>query len=80
MSALSTAELAIFAILCLPVLYVLFKHGWVGFMGWLYLFIFCTLRIISGAMDLSGSKSASVISNIGLSPMILAIAGILHEV
>jgi len=79
--SLSAATCAIYVILTLPVLYLLFKHGRNGFLGWLFLFVFCGLRIISGGLGVkkSDSAAASIISNIGLSPLLLATAGILHE-
>ncbi|KAI5460393.1 hypothetical protein BGZ63DRAFT_246888 [Mariannaea sp. PMI_226] len=79
MSKLSTAELAIYAMLTIPAIFILFKHGKPGLLGWFYLQAFFMLRIVGGALALSGSSSASIVSNIGLSPLILAAAGILHE-
>lgn len=73
---LSTAELAIYAILCLPVLYLLVRHSPVGLLGWFYLLAFCTLRIVGAAVSAS---SAGIISSVGLSPLLLAASGILHE-
>lgn len=79
--SLSAATCAIYVILAFPVLYLLFKHGRNGFLGWLFLFVFCGLRIISGGLGVKSSDSAaaSIISNIGLSPLLLTTAGILHE-
>lgn len=74
--SLLTAELAIYAALSLPVLYLVVRHSPAGLLGWLYLFAFCTLRIVGGALS---SSSASIISSIGLSPLLLAASGILHE-
>lgn len=79
MTATSTAELAIYAALSIPNIYILFKHGRTGLLGWAYLLVFCTLRIVGGALDLSGSTTASIISSIGLSPLLLAASGILKE-
>jgi hypothetical protein len=76
---LSAATLAIYVLLSFPVLFVLVKHGKQGFLGWLFLFLFCGLRIISGALSMKGSSAASIISNVGLSPILLATAGVLHE-
>ncbi|KAL2179259.1 uncharacterized protein P884DRAFT_240045 [Thermothelomyces heterothallicus CBS 202.75] len=75
-NALLTAELAIYAVLSLPVLYLLIRHSPAGLLGWFYLFAFCTLRIVGGAVSAS---PASIISSIGLSPLLLAGSGILHE-
>ncbi|PTB42441.1 uncharacterized protein TrAFT101_008465 [Trichoderma asperellum] len=79
MTATSTAELAIYATLSIPNIYILLKHGRSGLLGWAYLLAFCTLRIVGGAMDLSGSTSAGIISSVGLSPLLLAASGILQE-
>ncbi|ROW10382.1 hypothetical protein VMCG_02020 [Cytospora schulzeri] len=80
MNSLSAAELAIYIILCIPVLYILVRHWPNGVLGWFYLFAFCTLRIISGAMSLKNhGGSASIISSVGISPLLLAACGILHE-
>jgi len=81
MSGPYTAQLAIYIILSLPVLYILIRHSWPGILGWGYLFAFCTLRGVGGALALGKgiTESAAIISNIGLSPLLLAISGVLHE-
>lgn len=79
---LNVAQLAIYATLPLPTLYILIRHKIPGLLGWLYLFIFCNLRIIGSALALkdgSADSTAAIISSIGLSPLLLAAAGILHE-
>lgn len=84
-NSLAIAELAIYSTLSLPVLFLLFRHGRIGLLGWAYLFAFCTLRLVGGAMSLSSdsssssSSAASIISNAGLSPLLLAASGVLHE-
>lgn len=92
-NALSAASLAIYIILLQPTLYVLFRHGWPGFLGWFYLQLFCILRVIGNGLSIStpldptplaGSTASSdkatlIVNNIGLSPLLLATAGILHE-
>ncbi|KAM3558115.1 hypothetical protein ARSEF4850_004753 [Beauveria asiatica] len=79
MNSVTTAQMAIYAAMILPVLYLLVKHGKVGMLGWLYLVAFCMLRILGGALALSRSKTATIIANIGLAPLLLAASGILHE-
>lgn len=78
---LQTAELAIYAALSFPILYILFRHGRVGLVGWTYLFMFCTIRIVGGAMSMGDAPSSAmtIIANVGLSPLLLAVSGILHE-
>jgi len=80
MNSLSTASLAIYAVLSLPVFYILVKHWRQGLLGWLFLFIFCTIRLIGGALSLNSvSSTGSLLSSVGLSPLLLATSGILHE-
>ncbi|RDL41039.1 Uncharacterized protein BP5553_01018 [Venustampulla echinocandica] len=81
MTGVNTAQLGVYAALSPPVIYVWIRHGKPGFLGWFYLFAFCSLRVVGGAMTLKNSKnsSASLISNIGLSPLLLATSGLLHE-
>ena len=82
---LAVAEVAIYAILVIPSIYVLFKHGWQGLNGWIFLVGFCMLRIIGCALQISDDKKDSnsttpaIISGVGLSPLVLAFIGILHE-
>lgn len=80
MTALPAVECAFYGFLLLPVLYLIVRHRSYGLMGWLFLSFFCILRIIGAAMTINSSTGAgSIISNVGLSPMLLATAGILHE-
>ncbi|KAH6989589.1 hypothetical protein BKA56DRAFT_576080 [Ilyonectria sp. MPI-CAGE-AT-0026] len=79
MGNVSTAELAIYATLSIPTVYILVKHGPPGYLGWFYLITFFSLRIIGGVLSLTGNSAASIVSNIGISPLLLAAAGILHE-
>lgn len=85
MGGLEYAQLAIYGLLSLPVLYLTYRHGRHGLTGWLYLFAFCTLKIVGTALqvkadiDHSSSSTAALISSIGLSPLLLAAVGILHE-
>lgn len=77
---LSAAELAIYAILSIPVIFILIRHLPTGAIGWGFLLAFCMLRIIGGALSVNSNKpSVSIISSVGLSPLLLAASGILHE-
>lgn len=78
--SLSAAECAFYAVLIIPVLFLVVRHGLPGLLGWLFLAFFCTLRLIGGGMAVhDSSPSASVISNVGLSAILLAAVGLLHE-
>jgi len=81
--SLAAAVIAIYTTVSVPLLFIIFKHGirsWVS-LGWVYLFLFFTLKIVGAAMELAGSddSSANIVGSIGLSPLLLATAGILHE-
>ncbi|KAF5662187.1 hypothetical protein FHETE_8077 [Fusarium heterosporum] len=79
--SIAAAKLAIYIILVQPAIYCLFKHGKTGFFGWLYVQIFCVLRIATGGIGLHGATSTGsvIVNSIGLSPLLLAASGILHE-
>jgi len=85
MSNLNIAQLAIYAALLIPVIYILFRHGGPGLIGWFYILAFCSLRVVGGVISLSSDKkgtpstTAAIISSIGLSPLIIGISGLLHE-
>ncbi|KIA75726.1 hypothetical protein HK57_00461 [Aspergillus ustus] len=81
MPGLPIAQLAIYAPLTLPVLYLLYTHGRHGFLAWAYLLAFCILRMTGGALAVSDptNAGAQIISSIGLSPMLLSLEGVLHE-
>ncbi|KAL0942077.1 uncharacterized protein CTRU02_204840 [Colletotrichum truncatum] len=77
------AVLVIFIILSLPTFFILWRHGKRGsaYLGWGYLLLFCSLKVISSGLGLADSQSPGsiVVSSIGLSPLLLSLAGILHE-
>ncbi|RDL37719.1 uncharacterized protein BP5553_05152 [Venustampulla echinocandica] len=86
MAALDVATLIIYLALAGPSLFVWWKHGRKGFLGWFYIHMFCGIRIVSSAVTLVNEKQHNIsvkvlliISSIGLSPLLLACAGILHE-
>lgn len=77
------AILAIYVVLSPVALFVAYRHGFKGWaiLGWGYLFVFCSLKVIGSGIQLADSESpgASIVSSIGLSPLLLATAGVLHE-
>ncbi|KAJ4159490.1 uncharacterized protein LMH87_008390 [Akanthomyces muscarius] len=83
LDSLSIAKLVIYMILAPGATYCLWKHGRRGFLAWFYVQVFCVLRIASGGISLHTSDNqltSTVVNSIGLSPLMLACAGILHEV
>jgi prolipoprotein diacylglyceryltransferase len=86
MTTLGTSQLAIYSVLVLPVLYCLYRHGRTGLLGWVYLAIFCIVRLTAGGLQLvdegnglSTKSSVLIVDNIGLSPLLLTAIGVLHE-
>lgn len=78
--SLSIATCAVYVVLFSPVLYLLVRHARFGLAGWLLLLIFCVIRIVGGALEISNTGTAAgIISSVGLSPLLLATNGILHE-
>jgi hypothetical protein len=85
MSGLDIVILVVYIAFLNPILYCMWKHGKPGLLGWLPLQSFCLVRIVGSILDLhdaavhSKSQNSLILSNIGLSPLLLAAAGILHE-
>lgn len=85
MPAIDIAQLAIYAMLSIPVVYCLVKHGRTGFLGWFYLLGFCGLRLAAAGMENSNKNNSSnsqgtlIVENIGLTPLLLGSIGVLHE-
>lgn len=80
--SVSAASLVIYILTLPPLIYVLVKHGKHGFLGWFFLAAFAMLQIIAGGLTLGDhpGSAGSIISTIGLSPLLLAASGVLHEV
>lgn len=77
------AQLVIYIIFLQPAVYCLWKHGRHGLLGWFYLQLFCAVRIIGAAVIIHENSStgtaAVILNSVGLSPLLLSAAGILHE-
>lgn len=82
---LALVELIFYIPLSFPVIYCLVKHRRTGLSGWFYFLAFTTLQVVGSGMIVSAgehgtpSTTALIITEIGLSPLILGIAGIIHE-
>ena len=82
---LAIATLTIYLILLQPTLFCLWAHGRRGLLGWWFLSALCLIRIAGNAVQLhvdathESNSHALLINSIGLSPLLLAIAGVLHE-
>ena len=84
---LAIVELVLYLGVTPLVLYLTYRHGRHAFLGYLYLNLACGVRIVADIIDIvddsksSGAPSlaAIIVGSIGLSPLILALAGFLHE-
>ncbi|KAI0849440.1 hypothetical protein F5Y00DRAFT_269414 [Daldinia vernicosa] len=82
-AALPVALLVIYLTISPSLIYIAIKHGLKhgAVIGWSFLFIFCTLRIVASAIEIHDphSSGAALVASIGLSPLLAAACGILHE-
>ncbi|KAJ5953594.1 hypothetical protein N7454_000490 [Penicillium verhagenii] len=83
---LELAQMVFYGLVLLPAFVCFAAHGKHGVMGWLYVIIMCVLRLTGNGMayhSLSttghANETAQIITGIGLSPLLLATLGILHE-
>lgn len=82
---LDVANLAVYALFSLPAIYCLVVHGKHGLLGWAYVLAMCGLRIAGSAMSLNAihhdevNTTAAILNGIGLSPLLMAAMGLLHE-
>jgi hypothetical protein len=81
MNGIFPADLAVYLLLSPIVLYIFFAHRWSGFLPWYYLSVFCLARIIGGILGIHDSDGlpANIIQSVGLTPLILAVDGLVHE-
>lgn len=82
-------EIAIYAPLILAATFVAFRQSFFKQIGWVYLVVFCALRLASGAIGVlsadhptnqSDAAWTAILGSIGLSPLLLACMGLLKRV
>lgn len=86
-SDLYIVELLVYLVLFPITLYLGYRHGKAGFLGYFYLSAICAVRIAADVVSLlPANRDAShptittaILSSIGLSPLLLALSGFLHE-
>jgi hypothetical protein len=81
MNGIFPTDLAVYLLLTPIVIYIFLCHRWTGFLPWYYLTVFCFARIIGGGLGIHDSNGlpANIIQSVGLTPLILAIDGLIHE-
>ena len=86
---IAVAELAVYIPSIMLAITVIFKHGFSKGRPWLYLVVFCGLRIASAVMEVlsadnptsrSDATWAAILGSIGLSPFFLVASGLLRRV
>jgi hypothetical protein len=83
---LTIISLIAFAALSQPLIFIAWKHGRPGILGWLLVHLLCTIRTIGAIIELKAlsnntenSTLCVVVNSVGLSPLLLGTLGILHE-
>ncbi|GLA40915.1 hypothetical protein AnigIFM63309_008754 [Aspergillus niger] len=81
MNGIFAADLAAYLILSPIVVYIFIAHRWTGFLAWYSLIMFCSARVIGGALGVrdSSSMAANIIQSVGITPLILCVDGLVHE-
>lgn len=86
--SLSIAELAIYPVILLANIFVLVRHGLNRQSGWIFLAIFCLIRIIGAGFGVAAGKKpddvndiewSAILGSIGISPLLLATMGLLKR-
>lgn len=86
-SRLYIFELVFYALLLPFVIFLGWRHGRHGILGYFYLNAYCAVRVVADIIELLPANrdathptiSTAVLSSIGLSPLLLGLSGFLHE-
>lgn len=79
--AVAIFELITYIPLTFVTFFIAFRHGFAKQLGWIYLAIFCVLRIAGAALEIVSDKNpnslgdakwAAIIGAIGLGPLLLS--------
>lgn len=82
-------EIAVYSPLILAAIFVAFRQSFFKQIGWVYVVVFCGLRLASGALGIlstnhptnqSDAAWTAILGSIGLSPLLLACLGLLKRV
>ena len=78
----SAFELAYYLVTAPLILFLLIRHRKQGILGWLYLILFCGLRLAGAGLTVDNTHpgTGALINNaVGLSPLLLGAAGLIRE-
>lgn len=81
-------ELVIYLLLAPIIAYLTFRHGRHGALAFFYINAFTAVRIIADIINIvqrnqsttNPSLAATILSSVGLSPLLLAFSGLIHEI
>lgn len=87
--AIAIAELSVYSPILLLTFIIVFRHGFKRQSGWIYLAIFCIVRIAGAALKILSAEHpqsiddaewAVILQSVGLSPLLLATFGLLKRI
>ena len=85
---IAIVELCVYIPILPLALIVVFRHGWRRQLGWIYLAIFCFIRIVGAGFKIESTKNpgnstdiewSSILQSVGLSPLLMASMGLLKR-
>lgn len=83
------AELVVYIPIFLLTAIIIFRHGFQKQLGWIYLTIFCVVRIAGAIFEIKREHNptnktdiewAEILQSVGLSPLLMASLGLLKRV
>jgi hypothetical protein len=86
---IAIAEICVYVPVFILTVIVIFRHGFRRQAGWIYLAIFCVIRIAGAGFTISETQNpinktdiewAAILDSVGLSPLLLATIGLLKRV
>jgi len=86
---IAIAEICVYVPVFFLTIAIVFRHGFKRQSGWIYLAIFCLIRIIGAIFKIESANHpfnitdlewASILSSVGLSPLLLASLGLLKRI
>jgi hypothetical protein len=86
---IAIAEICVYIPTFILTLIVVFRHGFKKQLGWIYLAIFCVVRLAGAGFKIESSNNptnatdiewAMILQSVGLSPLLMASLGLLKRV
>lgn len=86
--AIAYAEICVYVPVLILTLIVVVRHGFKKQLGWIYLAVFCVIRIAGAGFKIDESRSpnktntewSGILQSVGLSPLLMASLGLLKRV